>query len=143
MKKAKWMFIAVGVVFLFTTVLFLGSPATVGATEQCSIVTIRGRENIEPLTVSVKKGDCVIWTNFTGGAAQPQDVKLIFKEGEKCIKATKSPTLFKLDVPSGCFIAGAMGYGQVASLIFTEPGTYKYEIEFKAGGKNSGAVIVK
>ena len=146
MKKAKLIFIVAGVVFLFTTILFLGSPATTGAAEKCSIVTIRGKDNIEPLSLTVNKGDCVLWMNFTGGAAQTapnQEVKLSFKEGEKCIKATKFPTMFKMDVPTGCYIAGWMGYGQNASLIFTEPGTYKYDIEFKGGGKSAGTIIVK
>jgi plastocyanin len=48
-----------------------------------------------------------------------------------------------MDVPIGCYIAGYLGYGQTSSLLFQEPGTYNYEVEFKAGGKMSGVVVVK
>jgi hypothetical protein len=71
------------------------------------------------------------------------DVILKFKEGEKCLRSTKAPVGFKMDAPSGCYIAGYLGYGQTSSLVFQEPGNYNYEVEFKVGGKTSGAVVVK
>jgi plastocyanin len=139
MKRTKFLLIVTGVVFILTTVIYLGSPATIGAAEVCKIVTIRGRDNIEPTMLTVKKGDCVVWMNWT----RDQDVLLSFKEGEKCVRATKGPTGFKMDVPSGCYLAGWMSYGQTASLMFVEPGTYNYEVQFKVGGKNKGTIVVK
>jgi plastocyanin len=119
-------------------VIFLGGPATIGAAEKCDIVTIRGRDNIEPNMLTVKKGDCVVWMNWTR-----DDVIISFKEGEKCVRVTKAPAGFKMDVPSSCYMAGWLSYGQTASLVFAEPGTYSYEIQYKVGGKNSGTIIVK
>jgi plastocyanin len=139
MNKARFLLTAAGVTFILTVVIFIGNPATIGAAEKCDIVTIRGRDNIEPVTLTVKKGDCVVWMNWT----RDQDVLLSFKDGEKCVRATKAPVGFKMDVPSGCYIANWLSYGQTASLVFTEAGTYKYEVQFKVGGKNSGTVIVK
>lgn len=138
MNRDKLLLMVMGIIFVLTTVIFLGNPGTTGAAEKCSIVTIRGRDNIEPNMLTVTKGDCVVWMNWAR-----DDVTLSFKEGEKCVKATKSPMGFKMDVPSGCYIAGAFAYGQTASLVFTEPGTYKYDIEFKVGGKTSGTIVVK
>jgi plastocyanin len=139
MNKSNLLLIVTGAAFILTMVISLGGPATIGAAEKCDIVTIRGRDNIEPTMLTVKKGDCVVWMNWT----RDQDVLLSFKEGEKCVRATKAPVGFKKDVPSGCYVAGWLGYGQTASLMFTEPGTYIYEIQYKVGGKNSGTIIVK
>jgi plastocyanin len=139
MNKSKLLLIVTGAAFILTMVIFLGNPGTIGAAEKCDIVTIRGRDNIEPNMLTVKKGDCVVWMNWT----RDQDVLLSFKEGEKCVRATKGPVGFKMDVPSGCYIGGWLTYGQTASLVFAEPGTYSYEIQYKVGGKNSGTIIVK
>jgi plastocyanin len=139
MDKTKLLLIVTGAVFILTTVIFLGGPTTIAAAEKCDIVTIRGRDNIEPNLLTVKKGDCVVWMNWT----RDQDVLISFKEGEKCIRATKSPVGFKMDVPTGCYLAGWMSYGQTASLVFAEPGSYNYEVQFKSGGKNTGTIVVK
>ncbi len=139
MKNTKLVVIGAGVVFILAMGIFLENWATVGAAEMCSIVTVRGRDNIEPKMLTVKKGDCVVWLNWT----RNDDVLLKFKEGEKCLRSTKAPVGFKMDVPSGCYMAGIMGYGQTASLVFQEPGTYNYEVEFKVGGKNQGTIVVK
>lgn len=139
MKKTKLLAIVTGAAFILTLVIFLGNPVTLGAAEKCDIVTIRGRDNIEPMMLTIKKGDCVVWMNW----ARDQDVLLSFKEGEKCVRATKAPIGFKMDIPSGCYIGGWLSYGQVSSLVFAEPGTYNYEVQFKVGGKNSGTIVVK
>jgi plastocyanin len=138
-NKSKLLLIVTGAAFILTVAIFVGNPGTIGAAEKCDIVTIRGRGNIEPTMLTVKKGDCVVWMNWT----RDQDVLLSFKEGEKCVQATKAPAGFKMDVPSGCYIGGWLSYGQTISLVFAEPGTYSYEIQYKVGGKNSGTIIVK
>ena len=139
MDKTKLLLIVTGVAFILTMAIWPGNPVTTGAAEKCDIVTIRGRDNIEPNMLTVKKGDCVVWMNW----ARDQDVLLSFKEGEKCVRATKAPVGFKMDVPSGCYIGEWLSYGQTASLVFAEPGAYKYEVQFKMGGKNTGTIVVK
>jgi plastocyanin len=139
MNKVKLLLIVTGVAFISTMVIFLGNSGTIGAAEKCDIVTIRGRDNIEPNMLTIKKGDCVVWMNW----AREEDVILRFKEGEKCLRTTKAPTGFKMDIPSGCYIGGWLSYGGTASLVFTEPGIYNYEVEFKVGGKNKGTIVVK
>ncbi len=143
MNKVKLLCVVLGAAFILAEVFYLGNPAKTGAAETCNIVTIRGRSGVEPILLTVKKGDCVVWINFTGGPTQMQEARLTFKEGEKCIRVTKSPVGFKMDVPSGCYIAGWLSYGQTASLMFTEPGTYAYEVDFKPGGNVTGTIVVK
>jgi hypothetical protein len=139
MNKTKLLLIATGAAFILTMVIFPGNPVTTGAAEKCDVVTIRGRDNIEPMVLTVTRNDCVVWLNWT----RDQDVLLSFKEGEKCVRATKAPVGFKMDVPSGCYLAEWLSYGQTASLVFAEPGTYNYEVQFKVGGKNTGTIVVK
>lgn len=139
MNKTRLLLTAAGVTVILAVVIFIGSPTTIGAAEKCDVVTIRGRDNIEPMVLTVTRNDCVVWLNWT----RDQDVLLSFKEGEKCVRATKAPVGFKMDVPSGCYLAEWLSYGQTASLVFAEPGAYNYEVQFKVGGKNSGTIIVK
>ena len=139
MNKTRLLLTAVGITFILTVVIFIGNPGVSRAAEKCDVVTIRGRDNIEPMVLTVTRNDCVVWMNWT----RDQDVLLFFKEGEKCVRATKAPVGFKMDVPSGCYLAEWLSYGQTASLVFAEPGTYNYEVQFKVGGKNTGTIIVK
>jgi hypothetical protein len=143
MNRIRLLLIVTGVVFILTSVIFLGNPVTIGAAEKCSIVTIRGRDNIEPNMLTIRKGDCVVWINFTGSATQSEGIVVSFKEGEKCVSMTKAPVGFKMDVPKGCYVAGSLSYGETASLMFPNPGTYNYDVEFKVGGKTSATIIVK
>jgi plastocyanin len=143
MNKIKLLWVVLGAAFILTEMVYLTSPVTIGAAETCNIVTIRGRSGLEPNLLKIKKGDCVVWINFTGAPTQTEDARLTFKEGEKCLHATKAPVGFKMDVPSGCYIAGWISYGQTASLMFTEPGTYNYEVDFNVGGNTSGTIIVE
>jgi len=139
MNKTRVLITVAGIAFILTMMILIGNPPTTGAAEKCDIVTIRGRDNIEPVMLTVTRGDCVVWMNWT----REQDVLLSFKEGEKCVRATKTPVGFKMDVPTGCYLAGWLSYGQTSSLVFTEAGTYEYEVHFKVGGSNRGTIIVK
>jgi|GEM_PF-614365 len=145
MDRSKIKYLLIVTAFILTTVCFLEEAVTSFAAESCNVVTIRGRGNIEPHVVTIKKGDCVVWINFNGSSpGQPmQSIILSFKDGGKCIKVTKSPVGFKMDASSGCYVAGWLGFGETSSLMFTEPGTYNYEVQFKVGGKDSGTIIVE
>ena len=68
MNKTRRLLTAVGVTFNVTMVIFIGNPVVSRAAEKCEIVTIRGRDNIEPNMLTVKKGNCVVWINFTGSS---------------------------------------------------------------------------
>lgn len=145
MNKNKLLLIIIGSIFILTVVFLVGMPSTVSATETCFIVTIHGRDNIEPTLLTIKKGDCVVWINFNGSSPGQlmQTISISFKDGKKCIKTTQSPVGFKMDSSSWCYVAGWLGFGETSSLMFVEPGTYDYTVQFKAGGENSGKIIVQ
>ena len=85
MNRNKIFLTATGAIFIFTMVILIGNPVTIGAAEKCAIVTIQSHEGISPETLRIKKGDCVVWMNWTHG----EDVKVIFKEGKRCQDMTK------------------------------------------------------
>jgi len=147
MGKRKLSLIVMGVGFFLGMVIFLEHPTIVGAAEECKIVTIRGRSGLEPNLLTIKKGDCVVWINWTRG----EDVRVIFREGKKCADMTKAPVKFKPDF-SGCFLTDYLGFGETSSLVFVEAGKFDYEVEFgrTAGGLYgagrtiiTGSILVK
>ena len=134
--KTNKLLIGIGAAFIFTLVIFLGNPLTIGAAEKCAIVTIQSQEGISPVVLNIKKGDCVVWMNWTRGV----DVKIIFKEGKRCQDMTKSPVGFKMDWNS-CYITDYLDFGRTSSLLFDQAGTFKYEVEFKDPLSSGGPVI--
>jgi len=156
MNRTKLWLIVTRVVFVLTMVIFLEIPASVGA-QNCFTVKIWDRDKIESLALSINKNDCVVWVNFStpspGSSGElsgtaPSDVLVSFPEATTCvINEVKAPVGFKMDVATNCFVAGWLRPGETSSLVFTKPGTYKYNIEFKFGqevrGKTEGTVVVK
>src|SRR5208283_2785005 len=126
----KSLFILFGVAFLLSAAVLAANPRTAGAAEQCYFVTIYDKENINPVSITVGPGDCIAWMDWKRNA----DVILSFKEGEKCLKAVKTPLDLKLDNPTRCLISQALQYGRTVSIVFTQPGTYDYDIKFSDGG---------
>ena len=130
MKTSK-LLIGIGTASIFTLVIFLGNPLTIGAAEKCVIVTIQSHEGISPETLHIKKGDCVVWINWT----RAEDVKITFKEGKRCQDMTKSPVGFKMDWNS-CYITDYLDFGRTSSLLFDQAGTFRYEVEFKSSTRS-------
>ena len=92
---------------------------------------------LEPETILVSKGTCVIWNNWTGA----QEVIVKFEEGKKCDDVTDAPVGFKLDA-ANCFVTDLIPFGGTSSLRFVEEGSYDYVVEaLKAKAK--GKIIVK
>ena len=137
MKNNKLLLAATGAAFILTMVIFIGNPITIGAAEKCAIVTIQSHEGISPETLRIKKGDCVVWMNWTQG----EDLKIVFKEGKRCQDMTKSPVGFKMDSKS-CYVTDYLDYGRTSSLLFDQPGTFKYEVEFRSGVRSGGEIRI-
>lgn len=78
MDKMKYALIGIAAVLTFTMTIILGNPGNSMAQEKCLPVYIRSHAGIEPETLRVAKGDCVVWINWTRG----EDVKVIFREGK-------------------------------------------------------------
>ena len=125
MDIKKWTFTGLLVVFAFNMLIILGDSGIAHGQEKCFPVYIRSHAGIEPETLNVAKGDCVVWLNWTRG----EDVRVIFKEGKKCADMTKAPVRFKPDF-SGCFLTDYLNFGETSSLVFVEAGRFDYEVEF-------------
>ncbi len=134
MNKNRLLLTVAGAVFILAMVILIGNPLTIRAAEKCAIVTIQSHEGISPVSLSIKKGDCVVWMNWTHG----EDVKVVFKEGKRCQDMTKSPMGFRMDW-RGCFVTDYLDYGMTSSLVFDQAGTFNYEVEFRETGKPLGA----
>ena len=123
MDMKRW--IGIGASLTLILAMTLGNPGIVKAQEKCLPVYIRSHAGVEPETLNVAKGDCVVWINWTRG----EDVRVIFREGKKCSDMTKAPIRFKPDF-SGCFLTDYLNFGETSSLVFVEAGRFDYEVEF-------------
>jgi hypothetical protein len=140
MKKIKYFSIITGVVLTLAMTILLTNPETSQAAEKCRTVSIEPT-GIIPDKLSIDKGDCVVWINWA--KSRGETVKVIFREGQKCSDLTKAAVGFKMD-PSGCYLTEYLNYGGTASLLFPEPGTFIYEVEYAGEAKPyRGTIIVK
>ena len=140
----------IAVASIFTTTILLGYPEIIGAKQegaQCAVVDINRNNTIEPETLEIAKGDCVLWLNWGNGA------EVIFSEGGKSKDMTKDPVRFKMD-SEGRYLTDYFGRNETASLLFPKKGTFSYEVKFKpiTGAKQvpglahhriSGTIIVE
>lgn len=138
MKKIKFLSIVTGVVLILTMMILLTNPEISQAAEKCRPIQILPNA-IQPEKVFIDKGDCVVWLNWS----RAEDVKVIFKEGKKCADITKAPSRFEMDA-SGCYLTDYLPFGATSSLLFVQPGTLNYEVEFRSTKKTvRGSIIVK
>ena len=149
MKKKK-LLIALGVSFLVAMMIGLLGLETVSA-QECRLIKINGRTDptslrIEPETLFISKGDCVVWFN----RLVTDEVMVIFKEGKKCLDVSKSSMGFNLDSES-CYVTSWLPFAGTSSLRFMEKGTYEYTVKAKGykdrevneGKQVKGQIIVE
>ncbi len=138
----RYRFLAIGLSLVLTMGFFFAGSGTAQG-KSCYLAAIAGKNDINPRTLHIKKGDCVVFMNFAGTATNPHQVKVSFKEGEMCLAATESLVGLAMD-ETKCLTSGWIGYGQTPSAVFTKPGTYQYEVIFKEGGSaTTGRIEVK
>jgi hypothetical protein len=130
MKKKK-LLLAVGIGVVLAMMVYVFHLETISA-QECRIVRILGRTDVHPLTIEpatifINKGDCVVWFNrvFT------EEIQVDFKEGKKCLDVTKAPMGYTLNA-SNCYVSTWMPFAATSSLQFTEKGAYKYVVTTKA-----------
>lgn len=120
--------------------LLTGQPSNAA---ECRLIRVfgdlgQGEPNVrlDPQNIAVDKGSCVIWVNWG-----KVDMRINFREGERCTKVTEAATGFSL--ADGCYATGWLARGTTASLVFLEPGTYEYQVEWQSGKvQEMGRVIV-
>ncbi|SPD75274.1 hypothetical protein PITCH_A510009 [uncultured Desulfobacterium sp.] len=141
MNRKISLFILLGIIFTFAMFIFALSNGISNA-EECRMIKVYGQPGgqvifrLEPDTIKVDKGTCVVWVNF----ARENEIKVIFEQGKVCKDVTKAPVGFKLDAKN-CYVTNYMPFGGTSSLLFDEPGEFKYILE--AGGERlNGKIIV-
>jgi hypothetical protein len=140
MNRTKMQVIGWGLIL--TMGAFLVESGAVSG-KSCHLISIAGPNEINTRALQIKKGDCVVFMNYSGTATNPHPVKVIFKEGEKCSAATESLVGLAMD-ETKCLVSDWVGYGQTPSAVFMKSGTYEYEVRFKEGGPpTTGRIVVK
>ena len=125
----------VGISFAIAMMAFLCNPGTISA-QECRVIRIIGMAThnsirVEPETLTVSKGDCVVWFNRESGP----NLQIVFEEGKACAAATADPTgAFKMGYGT-CFVSSFIPFAGTSSLRFQQKGSYKYTVESVTGDK--------
>ncbi len=124
--------IVIGVALVFLVAIVLAGRGKTNA-QDCRIIRIHGMAvhesiKLEPETVLVSKGACMIWFN----RAAANEIKVVFEEGKRCASVSDAPVGFSLDHQE-CYVTSWIPFGGTSSLRFNEEGTFKYVIEATGG----------
>jgi plastocyanin len=140
MTRGRQLLVGTGVAFILVMTGLLCSPVMTQAVN-CRFITIHDMNTMDPISgvVHVKRGDCVFWIDMS----HERRFKVTFPHGKECLLGIESKVGFDMEDASGCLVTGWMNYQGTASVTFTKPGTYAFEIEFEGGGTQKGSVIVK
>ena len=149
MKIVSYVIMVMGLVFIFAISIILLNQQAINA-QECRIIRIYGgidsadnKLRMEPETVTIDKGSCVIWSNWAWSKGLGEKIVLVkFSDGKKCEANTDAPTLYKMD-DQNCYVSSYIAYGGTSSLRFTEQGTFEYVVESKDMEKGKGRIIVK
>ena len=112
--------------FIIIIMLLCSHPVMPGAQESAphvGIITIKDLpERIIPATLTVKKGDTIVWYNQ---GKNPINIRLMPQLGIVC-----SPVVNFYSDLSGNYKTGVIYNGGTASLCFLYTGVYEYEIKW-------------
>jgi hypothetical protein len=146
MNIKKLRFKKTAVLFLVSAALLLGS-SLVYAADDCRIIRIQKdkgaggtRIQIVPEKVTVPVGTCTVWIN----RVMDREVRVGFKENAKqCKLSTDAASGFKeldLNVGESCYYSERMPRGKTASMVWTQPGIFKYQLEASSAKASEGFV---
>lgn len=143
MNLRKMSFRTTAVLFLVSAALLL-STGMVYAGDKCQLIRIEmgkggagSRLEIFPQKITVPVGACTVWINFV----QRREVQVSFRENAKqCMLSTEASQGFDMsEVKPGesCYISEKLPRGKTASLVWKNPGIYKYTLEAPAAAVGS------
>lgn len=116
----------------------------VAPAQECRLIKVHsfdspaGKFLIEPATLEIAKGDCVVWINWVG----THSIKVVFGDAKQCEIISDAPSGFKAAL-NNCYVTDLILIGGTASLRFKETGTYEYKIEAPGRKALTGKIIVK
>jgi len=139
MNIKKLRFKTTAILLLVGAALLLGG-SLVYAADMCQIIRVKEgmggtRLEIFPEKITVPVGTCTVWINWV----TDREIRIAFTENAKqCKLSTDAATGFKeldLKVGESCYYSGRLSRGKTASVVWKQPGTYKYQLE--AGSRKS------
>ena len=137
-------FMCTGIAIGVALAVIVGAVMPASA-QDCRLIRIQGMAvqktiRVEPETLLVSKGTCVIWLN----RASAEEVKVVFEDGKECASVSDSPTGFSLNHQQ-CYVTSWIPFGGTSSLRFNEAGSYEYVMEIKSvkQKKVKGIIIVE
>jgi len=144
MNRGKLRFKITAGLFLVSAVLLLGTGPTYAA-DMCQIIRIdegKGaggtRLEIFPEKLTVPVGTCTVWINWV----TDREVRVSFRENAKaCMLSTESSTGFEemeLKAGESCYISEKLARGKTASVVWSKPGIYKYNLEVPGSSSQEG-----
>ena len=126
---------------LFAISLFIAQQAICS---ECRIIRIYGegtqpgKIHLEPNILTISKGTCVIWINWS----KEQEVSVKFENSMKCHDVTDAPMMFALDA-ANCYVTSWIPRGSTSSLRFNEPGELEYVVTNRDGSTTKGRIFVE
>lgn len=126
---------------MLTTAPFLVEPAD---SYECRVIRIygeatqAGKIHLEPKIITVSKGTCVVWLNWS----KEQEVSVTFEESQKCHDVTEAPVMFTLDTEN-CYVSSWIPRGGTSSLLFTEAGEFHFIVKDRDGSTTKGRIFVE
>ena len=123
-------------IFLLVVSMFVFIGSVVFA-EECQLIQLNlekagagSQINIAPKSITVPVGTCTVWVNFI----KDNEVSVSFREKAKaCQSSTESTKEFgltELKPGESCFLSRPLALGSSTSLIWSQPGEYKYTIQY-------------
>jgi hypothetical protein len=141
MKRFRFMTIALCCLAFIMGSVFVYAAETDSRT--CHTVAVHGPDSdfIPLANLRINPGDCVIFANNMRPGANTEDssIKVVYKQGAECQKGVQMSVGFAID-PKMCFASGWLRPLETATMVFSTPGVYDYEILF---GKGNPSVLAR
>jgi plastocyanin len=127
-----------GLIALLVLTLAISSLGIVAYAAKSRMIILGGSGVVSPKTLTIAKGDTVIWLNNSSAEGT-----VFFSKGKDVEAVCAAPSRFAMDA-EGKYYAN-IPQGGTASLCFVEAGKYQYMAvrEKTAGGNAEGTIIVK
>ncbi len=147
MNMKKFFITSMGILVMFSVVLFLVQGLVFA--ETCQIVKITAEKTgsvsrivVTPDKITVPPDSCVVFMNWV----RKDKVRVSFRDNVKECKLTADTSAgFGLAVGEECYLTDYLTRGKTASMYFANPGVYKYtlDMEGQPSVKTEGVIEVK
>ena len=140
----------IGVTLILAVSFILIAQSIVNAEKVCRLEDIKvvrivgqsegdGSLTVEPNTMNITSGDCVVWVNWSKGG----EVMVVFSDGKACYDVTrKTSSGFSMESQKNCYVTNFIPYGGTSSLTFKDKGVFEYEVIAENGKSTKSKLIV-